>query len=138
MDAILHGCIPVVVMDNVSEVFETILDWAQFSIRIPESDIEKTPEILKSIDDEQLQRMQRALAKVWHRFAWTTSPLHRHVLPGIFKENLERPYFNFKKMGYPPELPATHPFRAREQYPVREDAFHTLLQWLHSRIKDVR
>ena len=40
-DAILHGCIPLVVMDNVHAVFETILDWAKFSIRLPASEISR-------------------------------------------------------------------------------------------------
>ena len=35
-DSILNGCIPVVIMDNVDAVFETILDWKSFSIRIKE------------------------------------------------------------------------------------------------------
>lgn len=32
----LHGCIPVVIMDNVDPVFASILDWTQFSVRIAE------------------------------------------------------------------------------------------------------
>ena len=38
-DAILHGCIPLVVMDGVDAVFESILDWSRFSVRLPSSDI---------------------------------------------------------------------------------------------------
>ena len=33
-DAVLHGCIPFVIMDNTHAVFESILDWDTFSIRI--------------------------------------------------------------------------------------------------------
>ncbi len=33
-DAVLHGCIPLVIMDGVHAVFEGILDWDSFSIRI--------------------------------------------------------------------------------------------------------
>lgn len=32
----LHGCIPVVIMDNVDPVFATLLDYSQFSVRIAE------------------------------------------------------------------------------------------------------
>lgn len=32
----LHGCVPVVVMDDVDPVFSSILDWDAFSIRIAE------------------------------------------------------------------------------------------------------
>jgi hypothetical protein len=35
-DAILHGCIPVLIMDNVDPVFGNALNWESFSIRIPE------------------------------------------------------------------------------------------------------
>ena len=35
-DAVLHGCIPVVIKDDVDEVFASLLDWSTFSIRIAE------------------------------------------------------------------------------------------------------
>ena len=35
-DAILHGCIPVVIQDNVDPVFATLLDWPSFSLRYKE------------------------------------------------------------------------------------------------------
>ena len=35
-DAILHGCVPVIIMDDVDPVFSTILDWPGFSVRIKE------------------------------------------------------------------------------------------------------
>ena len=34
-DAILHGCLPVVIMDDVDPIFAFILDWESFSVRIP-------------------------------------------------------------------------------------------------------
>ena len=47
-DAILHGCIPVVIMDNVHAVFESILDWDLFSIRIKEGMLEHLPQVSRS------------------------------------------------------------------------------------------
>ena len=35
-DSVLHGCVPVVIMDNVDPVFSSILEWSTFSIRIAE------------------------------------------------------------------------------------------------------
>lgn len=35
-DAISHGCIPVLIMDDVDPVFASVLDWPSFSIRIAE------------------------------------------------------------------------------------------------------
>ena len=60
----LHGCIPVVVMDNVEEAFEGLLDHGSYSLRINESDIERTPEILRSIPAPIVQQMQRNLSEV--------------------------------------------------------------------------
>eukprot|EP00775_Hariotina_reticulata_P004291 gene4291-4543_t len=39
-DAILHGCIPVVVMDEVHAVYESIIDWDAFSVRVAEKQLE--------------------------------------------------------------------------------------------------
>ena len=33
----LHGCIPVVIQDNVDPVFATLLDWPSFSLRVAEA-----------------------------------------------------------------------------------------------------
>lgn len=40
-DAVLHGCIPVIIMDAVEEKFSGIVDYSQFSLRIPEADVEQ-------------------------------------------------------------------------------------------------
>ena len=37
-DAVLHGCVPVVIMDGVHVVFESALDWPSFSVRIAVSE----------------------------------------------------------------------------------------------------
>ena len=35
-DAVLHGCLPVVIMDDVDPVFASVLEWDSFSVRVPE------------------------------------------------------------------------------------------------------
>ena len=40
-DSILHGCIPVIIMDDVDEKFSTVVDYSKFSVRIAEKDIAK-------------------------------------------------------------------------------------------------
>lgn len=35
-DAVLHGCVPVVIMDHVDPVFASALDWDNFSVRVQE------------------------------------------------------------------------------------------------------
>ena len=40
----LHGCVPVVIMDQVNAVFKPELDWSSFSIRVKESEAEQVGE----------------------------------------------------------------------------------------------
>jgi hypothetical protein len=67
---VLHGCIPVLIMDNVHGVFESLLDYSQFSVRVAQADIAKLPAILQAIPASKVLEMQVALARVWHRFAY--------------------------------------------------------------------
>ena len=67
-DAVLHGCIPVIIQDEVDLPFESILDYAQFSIRIAEADASKAPKILKSVAEEEVLRLQQGVVKMQHRF----------------------------------------------------------------------
>ncbi len=109
----LHGCIPVVVMDGVHAVFESILDWDSFGLRIRERSVEHLPEILMSIPEDKVLRMQRTLSRMWHRFAYVTHP---------------------KLKGVATELAASK----HRTWPLEDDAFGTIMQWLYSRIDAVK
>ena len=37
----MHGCLPVIIMDNVDEKFANVVDYDAFSVRIAERDIAK-------------------------------------------------------------------------------------------------
>lgn len=63
----LHGCIPVVVIDGVHMKFETLFDVDSFSIRIPEADVANILTILKALPEERVRAMQANLGQVWHR-----------------------------------------------------------------------
>jgi hypothetical protein len=57
-DAILHGCIPVIIMDSVHLPFETILDYDSFTIRIDEGAASHVPHILRAIPKTTIESMQ--------------------------------------------------------------------------------
>ncbi len=110
----LHGCIPVVVMDNVHAVFESILDWDTFGMRIRESSVEHLPEILMAVPDDRIQRMQRALSKIWQRFAYFSHPRLKQSVTDAMEA-------------------------ARQRFVLwDDDALGTIMQWLHSRIDAVK
>jgi Exostosin family len=45
-DAVLHGCIPVLIQDRVEEKFSSVVNYSAFALRIAEADIEKVRAVL--------------------------------------------------------------------------------------------
>ncbi|KAG2501891.1 hypothetical protein HYH03_000389 [Edaphochlamys debaryana] len=134
-DAIVHGCVPLIVMDEVHGVYESILDYASFSIRIRESALEAVPDILNAVTPAQLAKMQRHLAKVWHRFTYTTGRVMKEAVKRVMLDNLDA--------GHSPNAPrgqvrSDHPFQRHTSFPFEDDAFGTIMQWLYHRIPFTR
>ncbi|KAG2488355.1 hypothetical protein HYH03_013045 [Edaphochlamys debaryana] len=139
-DAVLHGCLPLIIMDRTHALFESILDIDSFSIRIKEAAVdEHLPNLLKSISPEQIERMQRKLALVWHRFAWAHGPLMEGAFKAAFAENARRRNATASTAQQAETaFPDSHPYQPVTRFPVHADAFATLMQWLHGRIADTR
>eukprot|EP00798_Chlamydomonas_sp_ICE-L_P013248 gene13248-19085_t len=145
-DSILHGCIPVVIMDEVHAVYESMLNWTAFSIRINESSIPDVPQILLSIPEERVQRMQHCIQKIWHRFAYTAGPFMKAAHHNVRAANMKAasdPAFTTiasvvsSAVGASPRSKAAQDVVLPE-WPHQDDAFHTILQWLYSKIPDTR
>lgn len=66
-DAVLHGCVPVIVQDDVHAPFESLLDYDGFSIRVTERQVGQLAKILAAVPPKQLQQLQQNLRQVWHR-----------------------------------------------------------------------
>ncbi|GAX76857.1 hypothetical protein CEUSTIGMA_g4303.t1 [Chlamydomonas eustigma] len=131
-DAVLHGCIPLIIMDNVHTIFETMLDWDAFSIRVREFSVEDVPYILSSVTDDQIARMQRRLTLVWHRFAYTTGSLIQKAVKDTIDRNLNE--MPSEKSTLPPH----YPVQRVKEYPFQDDAFGTIMQWLYAKIPETR
>ena len=72
-DSVRHGCIPVIVMDNVHMPFETGLNYSEFSVRVPEAQVEEMDAILRSVSRERRAAMRAAMRRLWTRFIYTRS-----------------------------------------------------------------
>jgi hypothetical protein len=117
-DAVLHGCVPVVIMDGVHSIFESILDWDAFGLRVAQDQLEQLPQLLQAVTPERLAAMQAALAKVWHRFTWFSHPAIRQQLSTVSGVNLGD---------------GSSAMRLRDE--LQNDAFHTIMQWLAGRME---
>lgn len=64
------GAIPVVYADGWLPPFnEHVVDWSKCAVFIPESDYDKTGEILRAIPEEKRCEMQRCALRVWDQYA---------------------------------------------------------------------
>ena len=54
-DAVLHGCIPLLIMDRTHAALESVLDLDSFTLRINEAAVdEHLPSLLKAISTDQV------------------------------------------------------------------------------------
>eukprot|EP00884_Botryococcus_braunii_P022613 jgi/Botrbrau1/9035/Bobra.0376s0012.1 len=71
--AVLNGCIPFVIEDNVQVDWEDLLPYRDFAIRIPHRLIWQLPTILKQLmaDTNRIKDMQSKIERcVWQFFMW--------------------------------------------------------------------
>ena len=107
--------------------FASILDWSTFSIRIPERDAARVVRILREVSPERVEAMQDALGKVWHRFAYLSHPAE------VRKAHEARQVNEEKRAGVAAAGFASRPHPYTGDL-VKDDAFNTIIQWLHSRV----
>lgn len=68
--AMMVGCIPVVMADEIEFPYENRLDWKKLSVKIAEKDVNKTLEILRGIPEDVIEDKRREIDKVWRMVAW--------------------------------------------------------------------
>ncbi len=67
-EAMSFGCIPVIISDNWVLPFDRIVSWSDMSLRVPESNIESVPHILRSIPEATIAYMQRKVAAAYNTY----------------------------------------------------------------------
>ena len=68
--ALVRGCIPVVVGDDIAQPFEGVLDWSAFSLRVPEAQLDQVYDILVRVDEAERHRLREACVAHRGRFLW--------------------------------------------------------------------
>jgi len=108
-----------------------------FSVRVPEADVEQLPELLIAIPPARIRQMQRAMAAVWHRFAWLSHPALHRIAREVMEENAKAAAE--KLLWGDPLGQQTRPWlKALRPGEWRDDAFHTIVQWLHHKLEQRR
>ncbi|CAI5946693.1 unnamed protein product [Closterium sp. NIES-64] len=71
-DAMLHGCIPVIVQDGVWMAFERHLNYSEFAVRVAEDDIPHLVDILRAIPLNRVQELLAGVESMWQRWAYAS------------------------------------------------------------------
>jgi len=115
----------------VDPAFASILDWRAFSLRVPERDAASVVRIVRAVPPARVAAMQDALGRVWHRFAYVSHPAERRLAEGAAAGAASRRAAAAAAGSNTTFASRPHPF---EGDITRDDAFATILQFLHSRM----
>lgn len=74
VEAILYGCVPVIVSDNFVPPFFDILNWETFAVFVLEKDIPNLKDVLVSISETRYAVMQHRVRRVRKHFRWHNVP----------------------------------------------------------------
>jgi len=84
IEAILHGCIPVVLADTYWLPFTCFVDWRKFSVRVPEAETGSVPHMLEAMPEATVEAMHAELLRVRHLFAFSRQASHAGAQPDAF------------------------------------------------------
>lgn len=75
VEAIMYGCVPVIISDNYVPPFFEVLNWEAFSVFVEEKDVENLRDVLVSIPEEKYRAMLLSLKRVQQHFLWHKIPV---------------------------------------------------------------
>jgi len=71
--AVARGCIPVLLGDGIEQAYAGWLDWARFSVRIADADVNRTMQLLRAIPAGEEARLREEAERVAWMFVWDDS-----------------------------------------------------------------
>ncbi|KAL1821056.1 hypothetical protein ACET3Z_015925 [Daucus carota] len=74
-DSILQGCIPVIIQDGIFLPYENVLNYKSFSVRIKEDEIPSMINVLRGINETEINFLLENVKKIWQRFLYRDSIL---------------------------------------------------------------
>lgn len=69
-DAVLHGCIPVILQDGIHTPWESELNASAYAVRVRREHMAGLVQMLRSMPAARVAQLQAGLAAVWPRFTY--------------------------------------------------------------------
>jgi len=76
LPALVHGCIPVFLLEGEAMPFEETVDWTSSAVRVRREDIPTLDRILRAIPPWRVKQMQRALPHTLARLTYHSNSPH--------------------------------------------------------------
>ncbi|KAL3819825.1 hypothetical protein ACJIZ3_005730 [Penstemon smallii] len=114
-DSILHGCIPVVIQDGIYLPYENVLNYESFAVRIREDEIPNLINILRRMNETEVELKLANVKKIWQRFLYRDSVLLEAERQNATFGHVEKWAVLFSDLS-------------------EDDAFTTLMQVLHYKL----
>ncbi|KAH6772808.1 exostosin family protein [Perilla frutescens var. hirtella] len=114
-DSILQGCIPVVIQDGIYLPYENVLNYDSFAVRIREDEIPNLMNILRSINEAEVEFRLANVRKIWQRFLY-----HDSIMLEADRQNAT--------------IGLTENWAVKFREIEGDDAFSTLVQVLHYKL----
>lgn len=78
--AVLLGCIPVLLSEEIELAFEDMIDYSKFMVRVHPQDVSKLKTVLAAVSDYEVEGMRREMEKVWRLFSYSKQGLALHMI----------------------------------------------------------
>lgn len=88
--AITRGCIPVLVGDHISPVYDGLMDPSSYALQLQESQLATLVEVLEALPAEEEERLRRGAYAVADKFVWDSNT------PGDAFETIMEYLYKFK------------------------------------------
>ncbi|KAL4444666.1 hypothetical protein ABPG77_002483 [Micractinium sp. CCAP 211/92] len=96
VQAMLTGCVPVIVQEHVVQYYEDVLPYETFSIRLNNEDLPNLRELLRSVTDEQYRRLLKGVLEHRLAFSWNIAKGGKAFDYTLL--SLRRKYLNLKSL----------------------------------------
>jgi hypothetical protein len=88
-EALLLGCVPVIMSDGLELPFQSRVDYSKMTVRVLESDVKRLPELLSGLSDRDIAEKRTSIQKMWKAVTFQRPPQEGdawHLLMGELAE----------------------------------------------------
>jgi len=72
--AVMTRCIPIVIADDIEFPYESEINYASFTLKLPEKDVNNILVIMRGMPEDERERRRREMDRLWLKFTYQRPP----------------------------------------------------------------